>query len=1509
MTPFKLRSNLVLVLLSLGAAWSCSFAQSGGAQTSAAQQLEARARSLDAQGRHDLAADNWRQVLLIDPKAPDALASLAAYYQSIGDTAHAQHYLKQMGSTGASPASLAAPKGGAGVGDPRLQQAAKLAAAHRYNEALALYRLVFGASPPAGPWAVAYYETEAAVPEELASAVAGLRALIAKYPQDPTYQLSLGKVLTYRPATRLEGARMLAELRGSAAQTEQAQAAWRQAILWDPAGPAATQTSLQYLQLYPDPELEARMKSAEVHPVTPESPVGSPLEGEGYKALAAGNLNTAKEKFSALLALPGSAGKAHAGLGFVAMQEQDFPAAIENFERARLHGLQTPGIDKALMQSRYFETLREGNNALKAKDFDGAAADFARARKLDPQRPEAIEALAGALVAAGQPSKAEVLFAELTKSNPDNLDAWVEWFDALLGTGDAQRVLDEQAKIPAATSHKLEQRVDYLAILSSANKALGDDAAAQRLIDRVEDAAARGGPQSAAALLRAAGLLMQQGNTDGASQLCRAVVQTDHGNAEAWEMLVRAAHAAGDDVSAISVAERMPEGVYKSALKNPEFLMTLAAIDQARQQYDQAAKLLDRARSTGPEELAESPRFQLQFASLDLDSGNPERAYSIYRRLASEDPNQLQAWSGMLAALHAGKHDQEALLAVQRIPPAVSLRLQTDAAFLQVLASIYSESGHPRPALQCLRAVSALYQQRNQPMPFAVDTQFAWLLLNEGDQRQLAAALDSLGNHRGLTAAEKLELENIWAAWSMRRAEVEYKAGNGRKALTILQVANEAYSDNSALRRELCSMYVRTGNPGPALKIYEDMNWETAKLGDYASAVDAALVAHRVPKADQWLQEGLQRYPGNDQLMALGARLEEQRGDIKRAKQYLLAEIDSSHLAVDEGSGASAAPLSRLPSIEDDNASSPSVSPEKALAEILGASSGPSLNSPANSKSIPAKSLGGPSIDSRSGITQAKPANTSPDSPDDDRLDSSPFNSAAQRTLRDDSFGSPSQGMRTATYSSSDLPAWPAKMSFPRLPQQPGPKDEDYAAGQLSDASAKLVMTPLPGERPRPRALLREVTFNEAAKDGSSGGAEETAEAQQSPDPTSGNPVRSFTSSTPAPVNEASVASEQQASDQLEALESRYSPYVGGGGYLDSHSGTQGFDRLQRFEASTEASSVIGDSVRLTVITRPVLLDAGVPDASSNYRFGSETTNQSEIVTSPGSKLLPTTDLFAAGYGGELQVASKYVQGSIGYSPANFPVTHVLGSLAVQPGSLPLTFLAYRQNVTDTLLSYAGLEDPYSGKVWGGVVATGGMVKFSHGSGPSGFYASIDGQELTGRNVANNSRIDGGTGAYFQVYASKYGVLKVGANLTAMHYANNQRYFTFGQGGYFSPNQFLLMNAPITWEGAPLHNFSYVINGSLGVQTFQDDPAMPGSLIVGNGAQSVTGASYDFHARVAYHLNQHWLIEAFLDANNARDYANAAGGFSVRYLIRPLPAEGGPTGLVEEKQLRPVAIP
>ena len=112
-------------------------------------------------------------------------------------------------------------------------------------------------------------------------------------------------------------------------------------------------------------------------------------------------------------------------------------------------------------------------------------------------------------------------------------------------------------------------------------------------------------------------------------------------------------------------------------------------------------------------------------------------------------------------------------------------------------------------------------------------------------------------------------------------------------------------------------------------------------------------------------------------------------------------------------------------------------------------------------------------------------------------------------------------------------------------------------------------------------------------------------------------------------------------------------------------------------------------------------------------------------------------------------------------------------------------------------------------------MATGAEGNLSLGSAQTGFYVQGGAAQLTGVNVNNNSRISGSTGAYWTVYSNEYGVLKMGANMTGLHYAQNQRYFTIGQGGYFSPDSYLLLNAPFTWQARPINRFVYTIKGSL----------------------------------------------------------------------------------------------
>jgi hypothetical protein len=53
---------------------------------------------------------------------------------------------------------------------------------------------------------------------------------------------------------------------------------------------------------------------------------------------------------------------------------------------------------------------------------------------------------------------------------------------------------------------------------------------------------------------------------------------------------------------------------------------------------------------------------------------------------------------------------------------------------------------------------------------------------------------------------------------------------------------------------------------------------------------------------------------------------------------------------------------------------------------------------------------------------------------------------------------------------------------------------------------------------------------------------------------------------------------------------------------------------------------------------------------------------------------------------------------------------------------LSLIFTGERRSLTDSLLSYVGLKDTYSGKTWGQVTKNGGTLQLSYDDGDAGFY-------------------------------------------------------------------------------------------------------------------------------------------------------------------------------------------
>src|SRR5215813_10454679 len=87
----SLRRTLVPFVLAVGA--TALLAAQGGEGVDI---LLGKARSLEARGRMDLAAQNWNQVLLVNPNQSDALAGLARYAKQNGDAAGVRTYLDRL---------------------------------------------------------------------------------------------------------------------------------------------------------------------------------------------------------------------------------------------------------------------------------------------------------------------------------------------------------------------------------------------------------------------------------------------------------------------------------------------------------------------------------------------------------------------------------------------------------------------------------------------------------------------------------------------------------------------------------------------------------------------------------------------------------------------------------------------------------------------------------------------------------------------------------------------------------------------------------------------------------------------------------------------------------------------------------------------------------------------------------------------------------------------------------------------------------------------------------------------------------------------------------------------------------------------------------------------------------------------------------------------------------------------------------------------------------------------
>ncbi|WP_160186236.1 cellulose synthase complex outer membrane protein BcsC [Escherichia coli] len=254
----------------------------------------------------------------------------------------------------------------------------------------------------------------------------------------------------------------------------------------------------------------------------------------------------------------------------------------------------------------------------------------------------------------------------------------------------------------------------------------------------------------------------------------------------------------------------------------------------------------------------------------------------------------------------------------------------------------------------------------------------------------------------------------------------------------------------------------------------------------------------------------------------------------------------------------------------------------------------------------------------------------------------------------------------------------------------------------------------------------------------------------------------------------------------------------------------------------------------------------------------------------------------------------------IGTTPMGFNVVDVVGGISYSDdiGPLGYTVNAHRRPISSSLLAFGGQKDSPSntGKKWGGVRADGVGLSLSYDKGEAnGVWASLSGDQLTGKNVEDNWRVRWMTGYYYKVINQNNRRVTIGLNNMIWHYDKDLSGYSLGQGGYYSPQEYLSFAIPVMWRERT-ENWSWEL-GASGSWSHSRTKTMPRYPLMNliptdwqeeaarqsNDGGSSQGFGYTARALLERRVTSNWFVGTAIDIQQAKDYAPSHFLLYVRY--------------------------
>lgn len=1048
----------------------------------------------------------------------------------------------------------------------------------------------------------------------------------------------------------------------------------------------------------------------------------------------------------------------------------------------------------------------------------------------------------------------------------------------------------------------------YWSLVRGADKARADNrlSEAQRLLTQ----AVRIDRQEPTGQNNLADVLYIQGDYPAAETLYRNVLKQTPDQPEALRGLITVLPQVGKSEEAMQLVARLtPE--QQEGMGNLGALRAEEAMRQARlalQQNDvQSGKVaLERAIANDPT----NPWIRLELARLYMDIGQAEQAQGLMQALLSSGTPTADALHASALFAAAQEDWRTVLQLLERVPGnarntdlanlhkrawiheqskrALALAGQgqqqqaeqllselrgvagRDTELLGVVASAYADVGQPTVATELLRQSIV----GSVAPPPGLWLQYAAVLLKTGQDAELAGILQQLSS-QPLSRADQASFKSLRDAYVVRQADALRLSGDLAGAYDVLQPLLQEPSVSKDARSALARMYSDNGDYNDALAIYKDeLEINAADVPTLLAVTMVAEQAKDYRYAESALKNALKQAPDDYEVLSTAARYYRARGKNSQAVKYYdqavaaqrrgnVGAASGNRFAGTQGAAGGnpfrrggAATAMAVPAPVNNQAARAGTAP--AFQAVPYAVGAAYIPPPVQAGGAVAGSTGW----NYAGGGQAQvvaPAATRTAAATGSR--SLPANAAVAR---------PAQAARTA----QATPQMPAAQA---MAGAYGAYGNNYAsAGQPQDSGWQYdeSMDGIPVAPQRPRSL----------------------------------------------------------NEEFADLKQERTPTIAMGVNTRQRDGEKGLGKMDEYSVPIEASMPLGDG-KISVHAMMVSIDAGTPetarslatyDASSRFGGGPQAAYESYLIAESGGRPVSPGSQSQEGVGLALKYENDYLRADVGTTPLGFQENNIVGGVSIQ-GPLGDKFAykatASRRPVTDSVLSYAGTKDERTGDKWGGVVATGGRVDLTYEPEPSyGFYGYGSYHYLTGHNVASNTRIEGGGGMYVHLMDEEDARLTTGVNVTGMGYGKNRRFFTYGHGGYFSPQNFVSVSVPIDWSQRK-GRLSYRVAGSIGLQHFKEDPAnyfptsssrqmaayeaaqnMASLADLNDDAararyagQSKTGVGYNFSGAMEYQVAPQLFFGGHLGLDNAKDYRQFTGGLYLRYAFEP--------------QSRPLAMP